>query len=317
MDYVAGMPDPEYADPDRYAELAGFSGDYRDLWWNADFLALMAQRWRLGERRTILDVGCGAGHWGSTLLNLAPAEATLTGVDRESIFLEQARARASEKDHASRSEFVVGDAEALPFPDASFDVVGCQTVLIHVADPARVIAEMIRVLRPGGILIAAEPDNLAGNVALLGSSLATPDDDLLAIVELSSTCQRGKRALGEGDDRIGHRLAPLFAEAGLTSLRCHTNDRCMDLIPPYADAAMRATIARELEWADQGVSILCGTESDTHRLHAAGGGDPDQCRRGYAAVQRWLAGFASEARAGRFASSRGFVMYLASGEKPR
>jgi SAM-dependent methyltransferase len=210
---------------------------------------------------------------------------------------------------------VSGRAEALPFADASFDVVTCQTVLIHVADASVAIAEMARVLRPGGILIACEPDNLAGNVALLGSSLETSDEDVVAIVALLTTCMRAKRALGEGDERVGHRLSKLMADAGLTALRCHTNDRCMHLVPPY-DPKMRAALDQELAWATQGAPIISWTEHDSRRLHEAGGGSAAEFAIGWDAVRRWLDGFVREVEARRFSSGRGFVMYVASGEKP-
>lgn len=307
---------PEHADPARYSELAAFNGEYRDLWWNPDFLELMATRWGLSERRTLLDVGCGAGHWGLTMLARMAQDASLTGVDAEPAFLWQARERAAKQGQSPRCTFEVGCAEALPFPDASFDVVTCQTVLIHVADPSVAIAEFVRVLRPGGVLITVEPDNLAGALALLGTSLGTSDDDVLAILALLQTCHRGKRVFGEGDERVGHRLFALLAEAGLTALRCHTNDRCMQLLPPYDDPQMRSTLEQELAWAAQGVAILSATEHDSRRLHQAGGGSSEGFDAGWAATQRWLAGFVAAVEAQRFSAGRGFVMYIASGEKP-
>src|SRR5687767_11206229 len=45
----------------------------RDLWWNADFLDLCRKRWNLAKVRTVLDVGCGVGHWGRTLAPLLRA----------------------------------------------------------------------------------------------------------------------------------------------------------------------------------------------------------------------------------------------------
>src|SRR4051812_44702072 len=47
-----------------YSFLVGFEGDWRDTWWNADFLDLMARRWGLSSALRVLDVGCGVGHWG-------------------------------------------------------------------------------------------------------------------------------------------------------------------------------------------------------------------------------------------------------------
>ncbi len=88
------------------------------------------------------------------LLPHLPAQARLVGVDREEAFLELAR----EGTDPLRSTFVVGTAENLPFEDASFDLVTCQLVMIHLADPMRALAEMRRVLR--GLLVEAGLDEV-------------------------------------------------------------------------------------------------------------------------------------------------------------
>lgn len=110
-------------------------------------------------------MGCGAGPWGIRLLpHLAPG-AVLQGVDHEAGFLDRARRRARARGVAARCRFEPGTAEALPFPDASFDMVTCQTVLQHVADPTSVLGEVLRVVRPGGLLLLSEPHNGASLVA--------------------------------------------------------------------------------------------------------------------------------------------------------
>src|SRR5262245_18230755 len=108
---------PEYADPQRYIDLVGFRGTWRDLFWNADFLDLIARRLQLKKARDVLDFGCGAGHWGRALRPHLHEEARLVGVDREEAFL--ALARSADE----RASYVAGSAEALPFADASFDAV--------------------------------------------------------------------------------------------------------------------------------------------------------------------------------------------------
>lgn len=303
------MSEPEYADPQRYAELTGFSGSWRELWWNRDFLDLMARRLELGAVRAALDVGCGAGHWGRSLKPSLHAEAKITGVDREPAFLEMARQADPDGDYRE------GTAESLPFEDDTFDLVTCQTVLIHVADAAVALAEMRRVLKPGGVLLAAEPDNLAGNLALLGGEPMLPDEDVARIVAMLLACDRGKRALGEGDQSIGPRVAGLMARAGLNEVRAYTNDRCQTLHPPYERGDAKVWLAQELEWVEQDVSILCGGRSDNARFHRAGGGAEADFDAAWESVRRWMALVKNGVAERSYDSARGFVMYLTAARK--
>jgi SAM-dependent methyltransferase len=307
------MPEePQYADPQRYVDLAGFAGTWRDLWWNRDFLDLIARRFRFERVREALDVGCGAGHWGRALLPLLPPEARLVGVDREPAFLEMARGQVD----PARSEYLVGTAEKLPFADDSFDLVTCQTVLIHLRNPVVAIAEMRRVLRPGGLLLASEPDNRAGNIALLGGEPRPSDEDMEKIFAMLLRCDRGKLALGEGDQSIGGRVPGLFAAAGLAEVMAYTNDRCMTFHPPYQRGDMKVAIEQELAWSRDDVSVLCGSRSDNLRFFEAGGGSVEAFDDCWAAVRRWMTLVREGLARGDYHAARGFVMYLVGGREP-
>jgi len=303
---------PEYADPQKYIDLVGFEGNWRDLFWNADFLDLTVRRLELRGVRDALDVGCGAGHWGRALLPHLP-EAHLVGVDVEETFLQLAR----EKGEAGRTEYRVGSAEKLPFPDASFDLVTCQLVLIHVRDPAVALTEMKRVLRPGGVLLAAEPDNRAGNIALLGGEPRPSDEDILTILEMLLRCDRGKLALGEGDQSVGGRLPGLFVQAGLREVVAYTNDRCLHIYPPYDRPDIKTWLDQELAWSSEDVSVLCGSRADNLRFYEAGGGTEAQFDACWQAVRRWMSAVRAGIERGEYHAGRGFVMYLAAGRKGR
>jgi SAM-dependent methyltransferase len=95
----------------------------------------------------VLDVGCGTGEITARLAAMYP-QATFVGVDLEEAHLVRARARCAA--FGSRVRFEAADALALPFNDASFAFVVCRHVLQAVPDAARVLAEIVRVLRPGG-----------------------------------------------------------------------------------------------------------------------------------------------------------------------
>jgi len=102
-----------------------------------------------GGRGTLdaLDVGCGTGFLS---LELAARGHRVTGVDFAPQMLAEARQKAAAQRHTVR--FEQGDAEALRFPDASFDLVMTRHVLWTLPHPEGAIDEWLRVLRPGGRL---------------------------------------------------------------------------------------------------------------------------------------------------------------------
>src|ERR1043165_3807557 len=117
------------------AHSAEHFGDTRDDWWNRDFIEAVAKRWRFHEVRRVLDVGCGVGHWGRLLAPTFAKDVHLCGVDREALWVEKAAERARAAGLGERSDYRLASADALPFDDASFDLVTCQTLLMHVPDP--------------------------------------------------------------------------------------------------------------------------------------------------------------------------------------
>lgn len=101
---------------------------------------------------TLLDVACGPG---SLALDLAPHIARATGYDITPAMLDQARA-AQARLSVDNVDWVLGDALGLPFPDAAFSVVASSAAFHHFEKPARVLAEMRRVCRPGGRVVVMD-----------------------------------------------------------------------------------------------------------------------------------------------------------------
>jgi len=95
--------------------------------------------------RSVLEVGCGAG---VDLARFAKGGADVTGVDLASAAIELARANFAQQ--GLRGRFEVADAEHLPFPDNTFDLVYAHGVVQYTAAPRQLVQECRRVLKPGG-----------------------------------------------------------------------------------------------------------------------------------------------------------------------
>jgi SAM-dependent methyltransferase len=249
---------------------AEYFGDTRDYWWNPDFLELMGKRFSLDRVKDVLDVGCGVGHWGRLLANVLPGSARVQGVDREAFWVERATARAAAHGLADRFSYQVAVAEKLPFADESFDLVTCQTVLIHMPDPGAAVDEMVRVARPGGLILVAEPNNMAGALMFDSVSFHDPVDEILARARLQLICERGKAALGEGNNSIGDLVPGLFAERDLVNVRVYLNDKVNTLLPPYDSPEQRAMIEERADFKNR--EFWNWSREDTRRYFLAGGG---------------------------------------------
>lgn len=118
------------------------------------------QRW--------LDVGCGNGAFTELLVDRC-APAAVEGIDPSAAQIAYARSRPA----ARLARFEAGDAMALPFPDRAFDAAVMALVIFFVPDPAGAVAEMRRVVRPGGTVCAYAWDILGGGfpIAPLGRVL--------------------------------------------------------------------------------------------------------------------------------------------------
>ena len=304
---------------DRDSQEKGHSeewfGDYRNFWYNHDFLELMARRWQLDQVVSLLDVGCGQCHWSRLLSDFLQPGSQITAVDSDEKWAAHDTSVSADfvrkTIRLSRSK---GDVYDLPFGDSSFDAVTCQTLLIHLDDPVRGIKEMKRVLKPGGIMICAEPNNLAQ--VLLKDSLSDSDsiEDILSDVRTALILERGKKNARLGDNSLGDLLPGMFNEAGLAEIQCFLSDKCNTMVPPYSSPEMQ-TMATHVSSENAFKSAIDQEKKACIRHVLDTGCDEeyeDMERRELFCRERELNGM----RAETFHSAGGSLMYLVSGTKP-
>lgn len=142
------------ADPDLLAQIATGLERRATLPQQVEILETYLGDIEFPNGAHVLDVGCGTGAQSRTLIQ-RPGVDEVVGVDRATFLLERARELAAGLDGLSFQE---APGDGLPFEAASFDVIVAHTVLTHVADPEAVLAEMFRVLRPGGTLAICDGD---------------------------------------------------------------------------------------------------------------------------------------------------------------
>jgi arsenite methyltransferase len=158
---VSAQPEADFIFPTgrAWAEDLGYPEELTAVPETAvESFAGVANPWALGrlERgERVLDLGCGAGTDTLVAAQMVGPEGRVTGIDMTPEMLAKARAAAGELG-AGNVELVEAEAERLPFPDASFDVVISNGVIDLIPDKDAVFAELERVLRPGGRIQIAD-----------------------------------------------------------------------------------------------------------------------------------------------------------------
>ena len=289
-------------------------GEAREYWWNDDFLALLAGRLDLANCHKVADIGCGKGLMAFRLGPFMAEGAVVTGIDQESRYIRSARQRAKREQPANGASFHFeeGDANRLPFADDEMDLTMCQTLLIHVQDPQAVIREMQRVTRPGGLVVAFEPNNLAPH--LMFDRYIETDysvEEVLEMVEVRLRCEKGKKRLGEGFSSLGDVLPDLFLKAGLQDLQVWMSDKAMPIIPPYDSREMRVRVAQLIAWIENGEGGF-GYEENL-RYYLAGGGHKDDFANYWYRVSLYKLSMLQKLKSQQFISAGGSVMYVVTG----
>jgi SAM-dependent methyltransferase len=261
------MSDSETISPPHSSE---YFGEERDYFWNADYLDLLARRLGLGTVSSLADIGCGIGHWSWSLTPRLARQAVIVGVDRDAENIQGYRRGMVQRIPNHQITGLEADASALPLPDAGFDAVTCQTLLIHLPDPIRALREMTRITRDNGLVLCAEPNNLIGRFPPSWFLKDAAPEALSRLSEMVWRYALGRERRGLGREWLGELLPGLFSEAGLTNIRVWLCDRTLPMIPPYATPAERAQLAALDRWRSEGTGPFDRQEARANVLAGDG-----------------------------------------------
>jgi ubiquinone/menaquinone biosynthesis C-methylase UbiE len=155
---------------------------------------------------SVLDVGCGHGAAIPALAARVGPHGRVTGIDRSSQLIAEAQRRFPAS--ALPIELRIGDAQALEFADETFDATRIDRVLVYVPEPRLAVRELVRVTRPGGRIVATEPD--LGAAIIDSSDVATTREILAHISEGFPTAWIGRQLRGlfldEGVNDVNTRM---------------------------------------------------------------------------------------------------------------
>jgi SAM-dependent methyltransferase len=180
----------------------------REHWWDDVFTAFLKETLRPRPGNRILDVGCGKGTGEVSIGRLHLSQLQLFGVDL--VLAHVKTARETTAGINLRAHFAAADGCRLPFADDAFDSTYCVAVLQHIGDTAAAVREFARVTRPGGRVVAVEPDNAA---RYWYSSTPT---GMRAFETGTRFFAALSHARGDGaDPSVGPRLPTLFAKEGI------------------------------------------------------------------------------------------------------
>ncbi len=174
-----------------------------------EILARTLEVLALAPGQSVLEVGCGSGLILPVFAREVGPTGWVVGLDHAPAFVAEAQARVEAEGLAESVMVEEGDAYHLPYSDASFDAAHCERVLMHLTDPVAALREMARVVRPGGRVVAVEPD-------WLGIRIDHPDHADFELIY--------RRALNFRQPNIGLTLYRRLADAGLV-------DRQAALVP--------------------------------------------------------------------------------------
>jgi ubiquinone/menaquinone biosynthesis C-methylase UbiE len=241
-----GLIDGEPGTRDYFQRLLQSRDEYIHSGGNGQWMTQLLE-YQSAAGLKVLDVGCGQG---TDLYRYAASRAEATGIDLTPRHVELARAHLAAM--GVTGEVIHGDAEALPFPDATFDRVSSNGVLHHTPDMPAALREIRRVLKPGGratIIVYHRESTYFWITKILregivrGGLFRESLGDLLARVEVSSI---DAKPLVRVYSR--RQLRRMMRAAGFVDVRLAVRHESSDLTPLLRSRRLHDVVGRHFGW---------------------------------------------------------------------
>jgi len=206
-----------------------FLKSIRHEWCNTDYIEFLIQKvWKIVNKVSIVDFGCGFGYMGLLLLPLLPEGSTYTGIDKSDILLEEAKRQFS----GSRFEIHLLKSDLNEYiPSEQYDIAVSQAVLRHMPNPKKILEKMVKSVHTGGLVICMETDRQMENAGILISGLEY-DSSQQAL--LQAKMYRIELEKGGRDYRTGIRIPIYMQELGLHDIGVRINDS-VKFLNPFTD----------------------------------------------------------------------------------
>ena len=263
--------------------------DERRFMWHQEQMDRFAVLMELNPGITVTDVGCGLGYLGWSYWKHFGNGGTYIGVDCSDSLMREATEISAEWSEGGTANFITGDCYDVPIADESVDVAMCQTLLMHLAFPEKALREMVRITKPGGIVMCKELDSVSRYLRL-GYSSVNEDEDIDNILfrrRMKLTWIQGRKELGLGDYGIGARVPKMMHEAGLEEIRGFCNERLEFLVSPYEEPEQKLRL--EIIGRFKGESTAeekQKSKEEYKKYYIAGGGDPVSFEKEYSRMAK-------------------------------
>lgn len=288
----------------------------RKAMWLDDTVRALATWLGLEPGMTVVDVGCGLGYLGQIYGPHLDKQSRYVGVDTAPKLLAAASRTAEHLIPGGNAYFVDGDAYALPFPDDFADCVMCQTLLMHLENPELALTEMIRVAKPGRLIVCQELDEISGMLTKGYESVPELDlEEELLLMRGILQYHRGRRKLGRGDNNIASKVPTMMKRLGLTGIGVRTNDLPYHVASPYEDEVQRSQLEVSKRFYEDEEGYLMWRGAEKEAILAAGSTprEYDDYRR---LVDRQTAILREQLRNGQYSACKVSHFYISKGRKP-